>query len=132
MISRARARRIVRALDGVKLARTAWRAAGIPPEGGAPQDAAVCFDLEARELVVLTCPANEDPPPLADTTILLATCSAAERERHTARLSAGCVVPPSEDAIEEQMVRAAAQHGTSWAALEAELDAAYETEEGQR
>lgn len=131
MISRDRARRIARALDPAGLARRAWRAAGSAQDGGAALDAAVGLDLEAGELVVLTCAEDEDPPPLPDTTILLATCSAAEREYHTRRLSEGRRIPPSEDIIEEEMSRVAGA-GTSWTKLEQILDAAYGTEEGQR
>lgn len=123
MISRARARRIARALDPTELARRTWRAAGSAPDG-AVLDAAVAFDLDLGEIVVLTCAEDDDPPPLASSVILLATCSAAEREHHTMRLSEGRRIPPSDDIIEEEMVRAAGAT-TSWAKLEQILDEAY-------
>jgi hypothetical protein len=125
MIHRDDARELVRGLDTVGLARIAWRAAGVPEEGASPQDAAVGFDLATGEILVLTCPVDEDPPPLSETVILLATCSAATREHHTRRLSAGRDAPPSEEAIEEQMVRLAARQSTPPERLEAVLDEAY-------
>ncbi len=102
-------------------------------EGGSPQDAAVGFDLTTGEVLVLACPVDEDPPPLPESVILLAMCSAATREYHTRRLSIGRAVPPGEEAVEEEMVRQAAQQGTNPARLEAVLDGAYRADgEGRR
>lgn len=128
MIARGQARRIVEALDTGDLARSAWRAASRRGEDGAEVSAAIGLDLTTGELVTATWFACAEPPRHDGPILVLASCSTSEREQHTERLSAGFAAPPSEEVIEEEMVRAAGTQGVSMSGLEEQLDAAYGVE----
>ncbi len=141
VIPREDARAIVYGLDPSRLVRLAYRAAsrssGLASPGteeevaGAPEVSpfrvsAVVLNLEDGTLRV-RCWHETDPVEMPPNLVALAWADTALVEEIGRRYGEGCLLPPSEEVLEESVARAAADGiGVSWEMFEAQLRLAYD------
>lgn len=124
MISSEEARWIVAGLDAGDLARRVWRAS--QDEDGEARNAEAELLLRTGDVLVHPWGRNSTLVARPATTIVLATTTATRREDVEAEARRGTKVPPSNEVIEEGVVREARREGLDHEAIERQLRRAYE------
>lgn len=124
MISVEAARWLVEHLDPAAIARQTWRASAAGEDGRA-REAAAILDLRTGRVEYRSWDRERVLLPSARR-VVLATTTAARREDVEAGAARSASVPPSDEVVEEGVVRAAAREGLDLADIESQLQRAFE------